>query len=163
MTVPSSFGTHFRPDLTRTRDFLPETAVERQVIQDLEEHRVQVGLYLFGTAVATSDPSQYNFRALKGPAAITAGTPRPSPVRADALPAWKDIYPIAHRAMQSFRNGDKGFETRVNTWDIAVRPLTAVQDRCVACHNNPSYGRVAKIQLDDPIGGIIYAFRTATP
>jgi hypothetical protein len=76
--VPPSFGGHFRPDMTLQRDFQPEDLAEHDVIAALEHRQTQVGFYLFGNAITDSDPSHPNFRALKGPGAMTRGTPRPA-------------------------------------------------------------------------------------
>lgn len=168
VAFPNSFGAHFRPDFTLRRDFEPQNGVEREVVAGLEREGIQAGLYVFGLAVATSDGGRLDFRALKGPAAVTSGTPRPSwyppqtkPDHATqgALPDWEAVFPLARRAMRSFQDGGKGFESKLDSWDIAVRPLIATQERCVACHNSPAYTRVAA--LGQPLGGVIYAFRQA--
>src|SRR5262249_48139575 len=104
---PSSFGEHFQPVRTAERDFQPTSAVEEVLIADMERAGLQVGLYLFGAAIEKAAPDALNFRALKGPGAITKGTPRPRwypglldvtpriPPSPDALPGWKTIYPVA--------------------------------------------------------------------
>jgi hypothetical protein len=165
---PSSFGAHFQPIVTSRRDFDPQNPAEKTAIAGLEGQQVQVGLYLFGAAVATSTADELNYRALKGPAAVTSGTPRPSwyPLLAEVavpnpggLPDWRAIYPVASRAMKSFEDGGKGFETRLDTWNLAARPVIATQDRCVSCHNHQAYNRGASVRLGHPVGGVIYAFR----
>jgi hypothetical protein len=134
----------------------------------LEEGQIQVGLYLFGTAIANSEPALLNFRALKGPAAITRGTPRPAwyPTLAEpaapkpgALPDWNAIYPVAQKAMKSFQDGGKGFETTVDNWNIAARPVIASHERCVSCHNHPAYRSTGEVKLHQAIGGVLYAFQ----
>ena len=165
---PISFGLHYRPDLASPVDFHPENPAEKAVIEDLAGERMQAGLYVFGAAILTADPARPDFRALKGPAAVVSGTPRPAwyPLLAqvavrsgDALPDWNAIYPLARRAMNSFRDDGKGFETRLDGWDIAARPAIAGQERCVNCHNNPVYHPAQTARLGQAIGGVIYAFR----
>ncbi len=160
IAVPSSLGNHFQPRVTSQRDFEPENDAERAVIAKLEEEKMQVGLWVFGRAVTVAAPSALNFRALKGPGAITNGTPRPAwypglavggaaPAK-DALPEWKAIYPVAQDAMRRFQAGGGGFETRVDSWAIAVRPVPASDQNCVVCHGG---------ERGQAIGGVVYAFR----
>jgi hypothetical protein len=135
MVQSPSMGEHFHPVRTAERDFIPENATEREVVGKLEENGVQLGLYVFGRAILAAQPQSQDFRALKGPAAITRGTPRPawypgqpkiSDAPADALPDWNAVYPLAQRAMRSIQDGGAGFETRLASWDIAARPVSAV-------------------------------------
>jgi hypothetical protein len=169
--LPQSFGTHYRPSLISQTDFRPENEVEASVVGELEHRHDQVGFYLFGLAIADSDPAGLNFRALKGPAAVTEGTPRPAwyppqPKSAEAkpgaLPDWEAIYTLARRAMKSFQDGGQGFETTFDGWNIAARPVMASQARCVGCHNVQPGGRAHPAVLDRPIGGVLYAFRRAS-
>ena len=143
ITTPPSMGKPFHASRGNDRDLLPENAMERELIAKLEEKRVEVGLYLFGTAVVRSAPELSDYRALKGPAAITRVTIR------NTLLDWKAMYPVARRAMVAFQVGGGGFESALEGWDIAVRPL-AVEKRCATCHD-----------IRRPIGGVIYAFRRA--
>jgi len=175
--IPSSFGRHFQPDLTLKRDFLPENVIEQNVVEELERRRLQVGFYLFGAAITQSTAGILNFRALKGPGIITRETPRPAaypgviaiipaPLPAasapDSLPDWNAIYPLARKAMRSFQDGGKGFDTVFDSWTVAARPVLASQESCVSCHNNPAYGRsVQPVKLNQAIGGVLYAFRRA--
>jgi hypothetical protein len=160
VAVPSSMGGHFSPVRTAERDFIPENALEREVVGQMEEKGVQVGLYVFGPAILAATPEFQDFRALKGPAAITRGTPRPawypgqpkvSAEPHDTLPDWNAIYPLARRAMLSFQDGGAGFETKLASWDIAARPVAAAE-RCATCHGNASH-----------LGGVLDAFRRAKP
>lgn len=164
----SSLGEHFRPDMTSQTDFIPENPEESGVIAALEEQHTLVGTYLFGAAITDSEAGLLKFRALKGPAAMTRGTPRPSwyptlakpaAVIPGALPDWNTIYPLAQKAMLSFQDGGKGFETKVDDWNIAARPVVASQARCVSCHNNPAYAGKRETKLNAAIGGVLYAFR----
>ena len=154
--APPSMGQHFQPVRTTGRDFIPENDGEREVIGKLETNGVQVGIYVFGSAVLKATPQALDYRALKGPGAVTRTTPRPawypyqaklSSAPADSLPDWKAVYPVAQRAMRSFQDGGAGFETALESWDIAARTV-ATGKRCVMCHSDAQ-----------PIGGVLYAFR----
>lgn len=142
---PSSMGRPFEPILTTKRDFHPENAAERKVIAGLEAQRIEVGLYLFGQAIEHDGPELLNYRALKGPAAVTKVTDRA------ALPDWNTMYPLARRAMNSFEDGGQGFETTQDSWQIVLRPVMAKQRTCTGCH--------AGVTLGKPVGGVLYAFR----
>lgn len=167
VVLPSSMGHHYQPFLTLERDFAPENEREREVIRELEEKHVEVGLYVAGVSVVQSLPESLDYRALKGPGAITRGTPRPAwypgqpPVITasnDALPDWKSIYPLARRAMQSFQDGGAGFETSLEGWNIAARPVVA-EARCSVCHDRLSAISNAASTEKKAIGGVLYAFR----
>lgn len=172
--VRPSLGEHFRPVITDRRDFAPVNDQERKVLAALESHKMQVGLYLFGQSILAETAGPWSHRALKGPGAITAGTPRPQwyPFKAlnlkglervderadtgDRLPDWKAIYPIAKRALRSFNDGGKGFEIEFETWMLAARPAIAANQKCVSCHNRMDR---AAVKMGDPIGGVLYAYR----
>jgi hypothetical protein len=145
--------------------------MEREVITQLEENGIHVGLYVFGTAVVTSSPEDLNYRALKGPGAVTRGTLRPAwypgqpivlPASADALPNWKAVYPLAKRAMQSFEDGGSGFETTLDGWNIAARPVVA-EARCNVCHDRLYAVSSPAAKGKKSIGGVLYAFRRGRP
>jgi hypothetical protein len=158
---PPSMGEHFLPKFVSQRDFEPETDREKEVLAKLEQESVQVGFYLFGRAILDSVPSDLNPRSLKGPGAITKGTPRAAwypagfvpAAQSDALPDWQTIYPLAQKAMRSFAAGDAAFETATGSWHIAARPVMAAQSKCQQCHANVASG--------EPIGGVFYAYRRA--
>jgi hypothetical protein len=163
---PQSMREHYVPLFNVTRDFLPENKPEERALADLEAGQLQVGAYLFGRAILDAPAGQFNYRALKGPAAVTMGTPRPAlyPTAVnpkpspDALPDWNAIYPLAQRAMKSFRDGGSGFETSLGaaspSWRIAARPVLAGSEKCLACHGGP-----ARVSVGQPLGGVLYAFR----
>ena len=176
--VRPSLGEHFLPVITDARDFAPENDRERKALAALEDRKVQVGLYLFGERILREDAGALSFRALKGPGSITIDTPRPkwypfgilgpsgSPrsaadvgiTAADCLPDWIEIYPVAQRAMRSFKDGGKGFETEFQGWTIAARPALAASLRCVSCHNSVTPGSA---KLGEAVGGVLYACRGA--
>lgn len=173
--VRPSFGHHFQPVVSHKRDFAPENGDERHVVAKLEQERVELGLYLFGASIESRPASDLSFRTLKGPGIITAGTLRPfwypgldGSTRAllpagrsepEALPDWGQIYPLAQRAMRSFRDGGRGFETTHGTWQIAARPTMATDQKCISCHNHLAQRPKREFRVGDPLGGILYAFR----
>ena len=176
--VRSSFGTHFRPVISDKRDFAPQDDGERKALAVLEDRKIQVGLYLIGASILSENSGALNFRSLKGPGAVTIDTPRPKrypsllvsvgperlpvTVAGDAttvyLPDWIAIYPVAQRAMRSFRDGGKGFETEFQDWTIAARPAIASSSKCVSCHNILD---AASLKLGEAVGGVLYAYRVA--
>lgn len=170
IATPRSFGDHFRPSLTERRDFKPATAWEGSAITALEANHVDVGMFLFGQAIATSELNQFNYRAMKGPAVMTSDTPRPAfypsftppavastpSMHARTLPDWREMFPLARKAMRNFSDGGKGFETEIGIWNIAARPVLASDARCVTCHKHMGG---TPIKLHQPMGGVLYAFR----
>jgi len=128
MAGPLSFGKFYLPNFNVTRDFEPENNSGKKPLAGLETAPLEVGLYLFGRAILDSTVDVRNYRALKGPAAVTEGAPRPKwypsgenpAALADALPDWKAIYPLAQRAMKSFADGGAGFDTSMGTWRTSL-------------------------------------------
>ena len=158
LTVPSSMGAQFQPDRSRDVDFFAENTRERDVIRELEKNDVHVGFYVFGTSIVITASQAMDYRTLKGPAAVTRGTPRPAwyphqttaaAAQSGSLPDWKAIYPLARRAMQDFQNGRPSFAGSLEGWEIVARPV-ASGDQCAMCHAR-----------NRPIGGVLYAFRRA--
>ncbi len=171
-TVQRSLNQHFVPEFKSLTDCRPVNKTELGLIAELEAAKIQAGLYLIGRRVIDSPGEEQNFRALKGPAIITRGTPRPEwypsmltleNENRDTLPNWLEIYPTAQRAMKSFRDGGKGFETDFKSWHLMARPVIATQARCVICHNNPAFGLRERVVLQEAIGGILYAYRQTPP
>jgi hypothetical protein len=170
VAIDNSLGAHFMPLPSRPTDFAPNNVAERETVDALESHELQTGFYVFGAAVS-APPTELKYRALKGPAVVTAGTPRPNwypglakpaVTNPGALPDWDAIYPLAQRAMRSFHDGGKGFEATLDGWNLAARPVVASQDRCVACHNQMRAG-AGDIKLNQAIGGVLYAYRRTQP
>ena len=159
---PASMGTHYRPFQTMERDFRPENARETQVLAALEQQHMQVGFYLFGRSISEVAPDKLSYRALKGPGAITAGTPRaawyPGTIRqkveGEGLPDWMAMYPVARMAMKTFAAGGKGYATTVDGWQVVARPVLADSTRCVTCHGQGA-------TLHEALGGAMYAYRRA--
>jgi hypothetical protein len=76
------------------------------------------------------------------------------------LPDWNAIYPAAQRAMRSFKDGGKGFETDFLGWTIAARPTIASSSKCVSCHSSFA-PRSASVKLGEAVGAVLYAYRVA--
>jgi hypothetical protein len=165
---PASLGEHFRPSPGAVTDFRPESPAEESAIRSLGEASLQVGMYVFGAAIERADFQARDYRALKGPAVLTAGTLRPAwypPLMSqasnpDALPDWNTAYPIAREAMKRFERGDRSFTASVGLWRMIARPVPASSETCVMCHNAQQFRRSARsIALHDAIGGVLYVFR----
>ena len=85
---PDSYGSHFSPILGNRSDFVPENDHEKEIVAQLEDKNLELGLFLFGEAVMDRPAIHRDFRAMKGPAAITTGT------RRSGLPSWNAAYPV---------------------------------------------------------------------
>ena len=175
---PNSYGSHFNSISSAIRDFVPEQDNEKELLAQMEDQKIELGIYFFGQAIVDQPYTNMDYRALKGPAAITKGTIRPPSEmfafsgssnrfereRPDpnALPAWRDAYPIAQRAMRSFNDGGHGFETGVGDWTISARPALASDARCLACHNAGRAKADRQLKIGDPVGGVLYAYKSHT-
>lgn len=155
MVQPDSYGSHFSPILSNHSDFVPENVHEKDIVAQLENENLELGLFLFGEAVMDRPAIHRDFRALKGPAAITTGT------RRSGLPSWNAAYPLAMKAMKSFQDGGHGFETELDGWTIAARPAIATSERCVGCHNMQRGLSKKPLHKGDVVGGVLYSYKTA--
>ena len=168
MAIPNSYGSHFHAISQNIRDFVPERENEKELLTQMEEQNMQLGIFLFGQAILDQPNTNMDYRALKGPAIITKGTRRPPQMARlidppthpdpDALPTWLDAYPIGLRAMRSFADGGHGFETTLGNWTIAAKPALASGARCLGCHNANTNSK-KQLKLGDPVGGILYAYK----
>ena len=154
VAFPQSYGTHFSPILSNNSDFVPQNDHEKDIIAQLESENLELGLFLFGEAVMDRPAIHRDFRAMKGPAAITTGT------RRSGLPSWNAAYPVAMKAMKNFQDGGHGFETELDGWTIAARPAIAKSERCVGCHNMQRGASKKPLHLGDAVGGVLYAYKT---
>jgi len=167
MASARSFGRPYLPEFDAKRDFEPQTDTERKILACMERDGLQVGFYVFGRAILDAAPQAPNFRALKGPAAITAGTPRPRSyptgdnrnAAPDALPDWNAIYPLARNAMITFADGGSGYDMAFGSWIVSARPVIAAENRCVACHSPSAFGKGTSVTLHGAVGGVLYAWR----
>ncbi len=162
LVTPVSLGMHFRPAFRATRDLVPETPEETRLIEALEHDRFQVVFYLAGTRILSDEQKSKNYRALKGPAILTAGTPRPNgaftlfvgppPAPAGELNiGWDAIYPVAQSAMRQFGRGVEAVTGHLDGWTISTRPVRAFKQQCIQCHPGSSVG--------DVLGAAIYVYR----
>ena len=154
VAFPDSYGRHFSPIISNSRDFIPQNEHEKELLAQLENADLELGIYLFGERVVDQPATAMDYRSMKGPAVVTKGTARSN------LPSWNAAYPLAEKAMKSFSDGGHGFETKLDGWTIAARPAIANNARCVTCHNMQRIQGRKPLQTGDAIGGVLYAYKT---
>src|SRR5262249_13819463 len=179
VATPPSYNGHFQPSRGALTDFRPETPAEFDLLRDLDSAKVKVGFFVFGAAIEKSAPEALDFRALKGPAVVTAVTNRPlwypgyqsrllpevvmDPMRlgkTEIMPDWKQAYPIARQAMYVFERGGKVQDSMLGEWHVVARPVLASSDTCVGCHNNAAIGRSSHLlAAGNALGGLLYVYR----
>jgi len=179
VATPSSFNRHFQPTAGALTDFRPETTTEYELLRELDSAKVKVGFFVFGAAIEKSTPQALDFRALKGPAAVTAVTNRPmwypgygsrllpevvpDPLRLgklEVLPDWKQAYFVARQAMFTFERGGKVPDSMLAEWHTVARPVPASSVACVGCHNNAAIGRSSHLlATGNALGGVLYVYR----
>lgn len=151
---PDSYGKHFLPIISNNRDFIPQNGYEKELLTHLEAADLEFGIYLFGENIMVQPATAMDYRSMKGPAVVTKGT-----VRAN-LPSWNAAYPLAEKAMKSFKDGGHGFEVQLDDWTIAARPAIANNVRCITCHNMQRAQGWKSLEVGDAIGGVLYAYKT---
>ncbi len=151
---PDSYGKHFLPIISNSRDFIPQNGYEKELLAQLEEADLELGIYLFGESVMDQPATAMDYRSIKGPAVVTKATVRTN------LPSWNTAYPLAEKAMKSFKDGGHGFEVHLDDWTIAARPAIANNVRCITCHNLRRANEWKPLKVGDAIGGVLYAYKT---
>ncbi len=151
---PDSYGKHFLPIISNSRDFIPQNGYEKELLAHLEEADLELGIYLFGENVMDQSAAAMDYRSMKGPAVVTQGTLRAN------LPSWNAAYPLAEKAMKSFKDGGHGFEEQLDEWTFAARPAIANDVRCITCHNMRRTQAWKPLKVGDAIGGVLYAYKT---
>jgi hypothetical protein len=132
------------------RMFQPENASELAVVDQIRKKGYELVVFLAGRSVL-STPLPIG---VLGPAAVTS-------VRdPKQLPGPATLLPESRAALASFQTGE-GYDIRMGDWTVAMRPLRASNEGCVACHS----ARTAEtgIRLGDALGVLMYAFRPIKP
>jgi hypothetical protein len=76
------------------------------------------------------------------------------------LPGSDALLPESRAALASFQTGE-GYDVRMGDWTVAMRPLRASNEGCVACHT----ARTAQtgLHIGDALGVVMYVFRPVKP
>jgi hypothetical protein len=143
--------------------FAPENTVEKEIVSELTKKGYQVALFLVGRHVLDT-PVGMNARfGLQGPAYVANAIATP-------LPDNDSLLSEGRRAMESFIAKDDryaGYDVHHGDWTIAIRPLRATNDSCVACHRvgpgalvrNDARNDARQAKLGDALGVAMYAYR----
>ncbi|MEZ5352499.1 MAG: hypothetical protein R2762_07665 [Bryobacteraceae bacterium] len=161
IVTPASLGAHFNPTIGAVRDLTPETEQEKRLIESLEGAGYQVVFYLAGRRILDETPETQNYRALKGPAILTAGTPRPmgpftilvrpTSTNENAAIDWRSIYPVVRAGMRELDAGKAPPPTMLDSWMVSTKPVRAFKQECTRCHPGSSAG--------DLLGAAVYVYR----
>jgi hypothetical protein len=131
------------------RMFHPENATEQAVVNQIQKKGYELAVFLAGRVSSTPLPSR-----VQGPALVT------NLRDAKQLPGSEDLLPESRAALASFQTGD-GYDIRMGDWTVAMRPLRASNEGCIACHT----ARTAEtgIHIGDALGVLMYVFRPIKP
>jgi len=152
------------------RQFRPKSGKEREAVAKLEQVGYEVAFYLGGRGIldrstpvlpsassGLSNPWMFGVmgsrQAVQGPAFIT------QLAHAADLPEPRALLQDARAALTSFDKLD-GAETRVNGWNVWMRPLRATTNACVACHTNGAGGQNPGLKIGDALGVALYVSRS---
>jgi len=135
------------------QQFRPESAQEREAVEQLQQKGYEVALYLAGRGILGAAEPTPNFRrGVQGPAFIT------HMAHPEELPQPAALLPQARKALASFDTG-QGYDLRIDDWDVRVRPLRASSQVCVQCHVHGSGGANPGLKLGDALGVVMYVSR----
>src|SRR5258708_5081997 len=132
------------------RMFRPENATELAVVDQIRKKGYELAVFLAGRSVLSTPLPMW----VQGPALVTAVRDLRQLPGSDALP------PESRTAVASFQTGE-GYDVRMGDWTVAMRPLRASNDGCIACHT----ARTAQTGLGiwDALGVVMYIFRPVKP
>jgi hypothetical protein len=131
--------------------FRPETVTELAAVQEVEDAKLRVAMYVAGRRVldrepdlTTKTPFAVNRRVIFGPIAVTA------PASPDGLPAAVDLIDESRVAFLTLEQRDR-HDFELADWKFTARPIRASTTKCLTCHRGRSVG--------DPLGVVLYAYR----
>ena len=132
------------------RMFHPENPTEFGVVDQIRKKGFEFAVFLAGRSVLSSPLPM----GVQGPALVTG-------VRdLRQLPGSDALLPESRAALASFQSGE-GYDIRMGDWTVAMRPLRASNEGCVACHT----ARTAQtgLHVGDALGVVMYVFRPVKP
>lgn len=135
-----------RPQYHRLRKFQPENATELAVVDQIRKKGYELAVFLAGRSVLSAPLPM----GVQGPALVT------NLRDPEQLPASSALLPESRAALASFQTGE-GYDIRIGDWTVAMRPLRASNEGCVACHA----ARTAQsdVHIGDALGVLMYVFK----
>jgi hypothetical protein len=138
------------PQYHGLRTFQPENPNELAVVEQIRKKGYELAVFLAGRSVLSSPLPM----GVQGPALVTnLRDPK-------QLPLPSALLPESRAALASFQTGD-GYDVRMGDWTVAMRPLRAANEGCIACHT----ARTAQtdLHIGDALGVVMYVFRPIKP
>lgn len=132
------------------RTFHPENAGESALVDRIRKKGYELAVFLAGRSVLEAPLPL----GVQGPAFVT------NLRDAKQLPGPDTLLPQSRAALASFQTGD-GYDIHMGDWTVAMRPLRASNESCIACHN----ARASRpgVQIGDALGVVMYVFRPVKP
>jgi hypothetical protein len=130
--------------------FKPENAGELAAVQELDDARLRVAIYVAGRRVLQREPDlntkvpfELNRRVIFGPIVVT---PRQTTA---GLPAAVDLIDESRIAFRTLSQRDR-HDFEVADWKFTARAVRATTEQCLTCHRGQTIG--------DPLGVVLYAY-----
>jgi hypothetical protein len=149
--------------------FKPESVRELDAVQELEQERLRLVLYLTGrrvlrTKIDSSNATRGSLWALiKGPVLVTSVDPMP--VDVDSPPQPLELLDESRRAMVAFADAES-HEFVVGAWKFIARPVRASETMCLNCHREEHTALISMqnasgtpLRIGDPLGVLLYGYR----
>ncbi len=134
------------------RQFRPENAKERRILEALEGKEYQVALFLAGRQILGPSNGIDPRSGVQGPAYMTRFS------HAADLPQPAAFLEDARAALATFDRGE-GYEIQKNAWTVLMRPLRATGQTCVQCHTGGNGGKNEHLKIGDALGVVLYVYR----
>jgi len=151
--------------------FMPQGPVEVEAVKSFSDHGWDVGIYLYGRR---AEPRVVNGKP-KDKYSITYRVNEPLPVtnklRVGQMQEPKDLIKYVKKAFLEYQNLKAGepnnFEFDNGDWSYVARPVRAVNESCLKCHNdyvvidklpNDQF-KLKRREVGEVNGILLYAFR----
>ena len=122
--------------ISSDRQFVPETAAEKEAAQALKRSGYQICLFLVGRGVLQQVPEQdRNMNKFGGSSHTIAGPvflKKNQTMR--GLPAAIELWEPAREAFKTFAGGGARYGFKVRNWNVEARPVRASDESCLRCH-----------------------------
>jgi len=144
--------------------FKPENAKELSIVGSLRKVGLDMVLYLAGRQILKPEWNRNGADArklVKGPVLMTETDQLDSPTTFE-------LFEHTRKAMQMFQTSNK-YDFAIRNWRIAARPVRASDASCLKCHFDDQIvvlptgaykGESRKLEIGDPLGVVLYAYKT---
>jgi Protein of unknown function (DUF3365) len=169
LTEPQLGGRRLIPPNIHLESFAPKNQAETSSVNYFEQKEWKVGIYLYGripTQGSVTKHLSFYYKTIE-PVPVTKN------IKPNDLPLADDILSNVAKAFYEFQADEKAeekiFEFTLNNWWYFARPVRAMNESCLKCHQSSvpvkSDGKYPfkfrERKIGDVNGVLVYAFQKA--